>query len=316
MERWQLAIQYHPLWFAGAGGFDDSWVRWPAGEDTITPHINIAKMWWQTNNQNAAEKYNELYVKKPIKIYLWYDNTTEPTSYYQDIVDYKKYKSNEVSIDIEIPTELKNMRGEWMGNNSLLCNTETPWCDIDGDSLYDDTIIQRDRKGQEWRWVFTIIPYTNIDKWRVWEPRTVDYNQDTNLRESIINIEEKPTLLFTNTFNPIAQNNLPDAYTWHNISWGTLSGIQSQTFTDLLTNNDIEYNIISLSMISPGIRRDNIIYPYMHYKINGDNKIASTLNTIQAYAQTHQNNIRIQATKPNMLTQQKWSFSISTSTDE
>lgn len=58
-------------------------------------------------------------------------------------------------------------------------------------------------------------------------------------------------------------------------------------------------------MLHPGIRRDSKIYPYMHYKINGEDALASPMNTIQAYAQTDQSNITIQASKPNILIQEK-----------
>jgi hypothetical protein len=313
MERWQLVAQYHPLWFAWSGWFDVNGERWPSGENAITQNIPISKMWRITNNQNEANRDNKIYVDAAIKIYLWYDNTSNPEQYYQDIPNYTKYEWIEVSIDIQIPPELKEMLGE---ADSLLCNWQEPGCDIDNDRVYDDITIHRDRKGQEWRWAFTIIPYTELGVWAGRGEWNVDYREDTNIRESIVNIEALPTLLFTDTFNPLAQNNGPDAKTWHNLSWTVLSGIQSQTFSDLLANNEIEYNMIWLHMLYPAMRRDAKLYPYLNYTIHGEHKLAEPMNTIQAYAQIHQNYITIQSTKPNILTQQKGSFTISTSTNE
>ncbi len=313
IERWHLATKYHPLWFAWSGGFNSNGQRWPSGEDSITPYIDIATMWRTTNNQDESDKDNKIYVDSSIKIYLWYDNTSNPEQYYQDIPNYIKYEWSEVSIDIQIPSELKEALGE---EDNLLCDSEEPWCDSNNDTIYDDVIIHRDRKGQEWRWAFTIIPYTELAIWEGRRDWNVDYNEDTNIRESIINIETLPTLSFADTFNPLAQNNGPDAKTWHNLSWTILSGIQSQTFSDLLANNKIEYNMIWLHMLYPVMRRDAKLYPYLSYTINGEHKLAEPMNTIQAYAQIHQNHITIQSTKPNILTQQKGSFTISTSANE
>lgn len=310
IERWQLALQYHPLWFAGSGGFDNGEERWPLDQNNIAwEDINITKMWWTTNNQNEANKENKIYLHKPIKIYLGYDNTTNPEQYYQNISNHTKYEWTEISIDIDIPDNIEAILGE---TNNLLCDTENPWCDTNGDMIYDDTIIQRDRKGQEWRWDFNIIPYTSTKRLREWGYQIINYDEDTNIRESIINIEDLPTLIFGDTFNPLAQNELPDTQTWHNFSWTTLSGIQWQTFSDILANNSIEYNMLSLHMTHPAIRRDDKIYPYMNYQINWEDKLASPINTIQAYAQTNQNRITIQARKPNILTQEKGSFTIET----
>lgn len=69
-------------------------------------------------------------------------------------------------------------------------------------------------------------------------------------------------------------------------------------------------------MIHSGIRRDGKIYPYMTYRIHTDERLASSINTVHAYAQVQQTYISIQATKPSILSTQKGSFSISTSTNE
>ncbi len=315
MERWQLVIQYHPLGFAWSGGMADAVSRWYPGEDNIPSHISISSIWWITNNQEAYSQYNELYISNPSNIYVWYDDTTNPEHYYQNIPNYTKYVWDEFSIDIKIPSEFKETLWE---ENGLLCSSslEDISCDADGDSIYDDTIIQRNRQWQEWRWAFTILPYTQINMGAGRGAWLVNYDQDTNLRENIINIDTSPTLLFNDTFNPIAQNDAPDSWTWHNWTWDGFSGIQNQTFSDLLANNDIEYNILWLQMLHPAMRIDGKIYPYIHYKINGTNKIASTTNTIHAYAQTQQNTITIKATRPNILSQQKGSFSIHSSLHE
>lgn len=309
MERWQLAIQYHPLWFAWSGGVEWEMQRGPSSDQNIT--TNTTKMWWITNNQDAGDKDNKLYIQKTEKIYLGYDNTTAPNLYYQNVRQNTAYKWDTISIDIQIPSELKNAMGQ---DNALLCDEDSAGCDIDHDDIYDDVIVQRDRKGQTWPWHFWIIPYTSINKW----PRagTVDYTTDTNIRETIINNEQSPTLLFTNSFNPLAQNNLPDALSWHNMSWLVISGIQSQTFSDIISDNNIDYNTIHLQMINPSQRRDAKIYPYMTYRINTDQSIATPINTIKSYAQINQSYISIESNKPSPLTKQKGSFSISTHTDE
>lgn len=33
-------------------------------------------------------------------------------------------------------------------DNALLCDEDSAGCDIDHDDIYDDVIVQRDRKGQ------------------------------------------------------------------------------------------------------------------------------------------------------------------------
>lgn len=306
MERWELAIKNHPLWFVGSGGYNNNKQRWPSGDNTPSQQVNIIKMWWISNNQDGANKENKLYPHKPIKIYLGYDDTSNPDHYYQNTTKYRSYKWRQISIDIQIPWELKNAIGS---DNGLLCDLEDVICKRDKDQIYDNTMIDRYRQGQEGAWSFWIIPYTSTDKWTTLG--TIDYSHDTNVREWTINSTQKPTLLFADTFNPLAQNNRADWLTWHHISWDVVSGIQNQTFTDILTNSEIQYNIIWLAMVSPGIRRDGKIYPYMHYKVHASEPLTSPMNTIQAYAQIQQNYIAIQSTKPSILTQQKWSFSIS-----
>lgn len=307
IERGQLAVRYHPLWFAWSGWEQGDIQRWPTSDNTITHDINITKLSWATNNQWGGEKDNKLYVHKPTKIYLGYDDTNNTAQYYQDIKNYVKYPSDTVSLDITIPVDLKKSIWE---DNSLLCDLQDDVCDIGQNNIHDDTIVKRNRKWQNGRWNFIIIPYTSINRERL--ALNVDYANDTNIRESTVNQTQTPTLIFADLFNPLAQNHLPDAVlTEQNISGAVASGIQDQTFSQLLTNNNIQYNILWLDMVHNAIRRDGKIYPYIQYRINTDTHIATPMNTIQAYAEIGNTIMHIQTIKPNTLTQQKWSFKIS-----
>lgn len=307
LERGQLAIKYHPLWFAWSGWRQEDTQRWPISDNTITDSLSVTKLWRISVNQSGWNIDNKLFIHKPTYIYIWYDNTNNPAEYYQNIKNYVKYTLDTLSIDITIPTELKTHMWE---NNSLLCDLQDNVCDLNKDDIYDDIIIKRIRKWPDGRWDFTIVPYTTINREKF--PPTVDYTYDTNIRESTINNQQTPTLLFSNTFNPLAQNHLPDTIiSEHNMQWDTASGIQNQTFTQLLTNENIQYNIVWLNIVNPPIRRDSKIYPYLQYHINTDTKIATPMNTIQAYAEIDNTVVNMQTNKPSTLTKQKWSFNIS-----
>jgi hypothetical protein len=308
IENALLVSKYQWAGFSGSWWFTQETLRWPQSSQY---NENIQESYrtiqWKTeqipHNQQTKTIYNTdeekifavLKKGETIDISLTIDTTNTYEQYYNiDNENNTLFNWDKLELTIILPQKIQEALWEEV-IDGLLCDEEQPNCIIDNESqVFDDIIrsrtIQWEYLGDE----FSINPYTTV------EDRIVDYTQDTNIREFVINNENDiiPNIIRDSWFNPIKNNTLADNIWKQNSTWTAGASMQWQTFQDIFTNENIQNLRLTLEFINPALSRNNNEYPFLLYQIQSDVAIPNTYYTIRGVGMINNKKISIQIQKP------------------
>lgn len=286
----------------------------PAQSD-ILPDIQYVYSWVTPDETKNSSYYWILSPWKPINIALSLDTTTNPELFFTKTAESSivTYDWETLSMSLRLPPLIEDIYGD------PLC-LETA-CDIDGDRLSDDVMVSR-----WWWWIattaswtdsFTIIPQTNV-RYNT-DPPTVDVFTDNNIRKSIINNYDisdttpssyvffKPWQQY---FDPV---NINSVLTEHNMISQYSDFLNTLSFSSLLTPPSgiiTKNNILSFTLVSPLVTRNDFVYPFLEYRVIWDTPLADTAYRITGQARVWEYNVTLTTSIPTNETSTLSDFTI------
>ena len=336
VERASLVLRYHEPWFEWSGWWQWLTNFWPVsdarptdfwllGNQTNSMQRSIRSQTtsiptqWEGNIEVSLQTgdsvdYNSLSYFSLEEFFLSVDATSSPDNYYTTTGKIIRWFTGEsIHATFRLPFVVQEIFW-WIGKN--LCTDESiAACDSDGDTAFDDVVVDWIVEGDYdlWLWwwteTFRINPTLNV-LYSV-NPAQVQVG-DNALRESIVNQYDYylsitwPNLIFSapldqNIFNPIDKDSwFP---TWHNIIAADETTLESVPFYDIVTNSNPLYQFSGLVLKNQLLSRleteDSQIYPYLEYAIDFDDvSVADRFYTIQWVGKVGDFQVTITVKKP------------------
>lgn len=308
-ERALLVGKFQWVWFQWSGWRQGQNTRWPSSDASITnrqiTNQNNEGIQRSIDNRstqipvnqgdipiifanNDSNQFNILPYKKTINIPLYLDTTSQASDFYKTDNIQTNYQGTQIDISVRIPPKIAQSFGS--NNDILLCDTNNN-CDRNNDGIYNDVLINRRINGTYNNQSINILPSTSINY--ASNPIQINTNQDTHIRESIINTYNNiPNIVFGNSRNPIGTDNI------QSLNAGGQAGkqVQDMTFTTLF--NDIQQWIITLSLDESAVTNNNNVYPFLEYKVQADQDFWLPYHNITASANTQWYQVYITIAKP------------------
>lgn len=333
-ERALLVTRQQWFWFDGSWWRQGETNRWPISDHRTSDMNSLSEedngisrtIQWSTNRIPDLEQwnipkafssidsknYNTFKAADTLKIRLETNNNTDKDTFYSsDSKIVVKFTWEEIQSHRRIPTKIKEDLGN--SNNTLLCDSETNiLCDTNQDWVSDDIIIARQREGMSNGKTFIITPVSKNTN--SGGDITIDYQQDSHIRESIINNDGItpfiPIVKFNNTMNPIQKTTLTSTIDNHNTIWPWWEEIQTSTFSSLLSNPSISWLAIRYDMIQDATNRNWYVYPFLEWYIQADQKFSNTDRHITGIWRSWPYNINIYVQRPQWWNTQWGNFTI------
>jgi len=312
IENALLVSKYQWAWFSGSW-WSIQGVSWWPHSNKYNKDIEESYRTIESTTQNIPSSIHHKYTYindeektyaiikqwETVRIPLTIDTTDAYEQYYTiDNENTILFDWNQLALEIILPQKIKGTF--WDSTIALLCDQVERNCTIGSESqIVDNIIVNREF---QWKYLdddFSIIPHTNINDRIEWEFQIVDYIQDTNIREFVINNESSiiPNIIRENGFNPIKNNTLADDLWKQNSLWIAGEFVQDQTFQEIFTNENIKNLSLQISFDTPAISRNSNIYPFLLYQIQSTVAIADAYYTIQGVGMKNDQQISIQITK-------------------
>jgi len=315
VERWELVLKYRAPGFEGSGGYISGTNRWPQSDyktwlfGFVGTDPNGMRWTIRSRTENipntgegnveylladtSSVDYNELDYNSAEKIILSYDNTTDAQQYYSGWSNLSYYNGT-ITWTLRLPPKVQSGL-----MNENLCET----CDLDGDGLGDDIVVDRSLEGnQEWMY-FKIVPYvgTLYYSWTY-----VDTSKDIALRESVINATGN---LDFNQYSPI--NGQGNGLTGHVVIANNPSAVAIDTFGDILWNNTTyTWLMLNLWLINLLKTVNGNIYPFLEYRLHFNGPVADRFYTIQGNGRVGEYDVQVVVKKPTSQWSIAWSFTV------
>ncbi len=290
VERSLSVLRYREAWFEWSGGWVWTTPSWPVSDyqnEYLSDNIrSLAReiQWrtdgviprtWQGNIEYrllswTSNEYNMLSYHTPLRLPLSVDETLWSSAYSTGSDQIISYDGNGFEIQLRLNPVIRAIfdpadNAEWR-----LCNDE----DNSGDSIRDDVIVDRWRRGKfDWQ-DFSIIP-RNMVRFNTWTNTwLVDMVNDASIRESDVNsmtTTNSDVVVFWNTINPLDQFREEwTLITGHLMiaSQEVIENIGTSSFEDLLgdtTNITDQELTLFLARLLETCWDD--IYPFLEYRI-------------------------------------------------
>jgi hypothetical protein len=106
----------------------------------------------------GSENYMALDYDDIVVLSLDVDDSLNADDYYNQSVSTTRTLTDEINADIRLPAKLYDVY-----DDEDLCVSSSPGCDLDGDGVYDDAMVDRSIEGIYNNDFFRLLPTLNVD---------------------------------------------------------------------------------------------------------------------------------------------------------
>jgi hypothetical protein len=323
IERAELSLRYKNPWFEWSWWFFWSTSFWPQSDRNLTNFGSLTsqKNWfarrissrtrtipvlWEGNvdyllSVPSSKNYNKLPYFTSEKIFFSLDDTKNPDQYYSTWSNIVHFSGWFFSGNFRLPPKvIEQLEIFW--SSTELCSS----CDIDGDTVNDDVVINRVLEGSYDGKSFSIIPYIDVF---YYSGGHVNYNEDTAIREDLINQTGKFyfwSTYYTKEYSPINEDIYNRYRTWPRrniiISESEITKLTGATLNDILlwwwqpdliwAVTDLKLNIWIVNLLRTTDEL-NFIYPFLEYQFSFPQPVSDTFYTILGNGLVGDYNVKI-----------------------
>jgi len=317
-----LVSKYQDAGFEGSGWWLDA-QRWgPLSDARIADFSRFAYdgngMYWQIVSRTSSipasgegnvpyllasgdsVDYNVLWYHQMEYLVLDVDNTNLVEEYYTRDDLYKFFDGQDMEIAMRMPPKVFWAFG-WNSDGEL-CDDETKSaCDVNGDEIYDETIVtwilrgHYDTGGTTYQ--YDILPKTSV--FYNQRPSPVDVLYDSNIRESVVNSQIYPNIIFSNAmnYNPIVAYQSLSQISGHSVISEQADVLREVRFGDLFADSRW-YLSLQLNQLLQS--KGGQIYPFLEYRVDVQGgSMPDRFFRLYGYGQVGNYTVKIVVKKPS-----------------
>lgn len=305
VERWSLVLKYRAPWFEWSWWVMEWTARGPLSDqgDFFVSGVNQGNRWSVTSRTTSipnpgegnvdplllavdSKDYNALNYHALETILLSLDEVTNPGYYYSgDQHSGSFFDGGQMSWIMRLPPVVV----DGFSPSPDLCFGDSS-CDIDGDWIVDETMVNRKLQWNKSAASFVILPTANIF---YYSGMLVNYPYDNAIRASTI---DHFVAIDFDRFSPISNGT---SLSWHTVV-SSATGVETTLFRTILLWNEYTDLEISFGLVSLLRTLWWSIYPYIEYRFEFPQPVADRFFTLDGHGRNREYDVRIQIKKPTV----------------